>query len=80
MYLSMFPWLFPYGLGGISIFFHVGKLSTVSHEGHLLLYHNKHFQKDPHFPLIALNHEQIKQATTGGFLLTECKSSDMVAE
>ena len=43
------------------------------------MYHDKHFQKDSHFPLIALNHEQIKDCTTAGFLLTKQKSFDNIA-
>jgi hypothetical protein len=71
LYPKMLPWLFPYGLGGIGGTEHKGKLSTMAHKGHLLMYHDKHFQTDPHFPLIAFNHEQIKDSTTGGYLLTK---------
>jgi hypothetical protein len=35
------------------------------------MYHDKHFQKDSHFALIAFNHEQIKQSTSSGYLLAE---------
>ncbi|KAI4517648.1 hypothetical protein K525DRAFT_174774, partial [Schizophyllum commune Loenen D] len=41
-YPAMFPWLFPYGLGGIGM--HIGgsaSLSSVAHKRHLLLYHDK---------------------------------------
>ena len=44
------------------------------------MYHDKQFQTDHEFCLIAFNHEQIKDATTGGFLMTEKNSSDSVAE
>jgi hypothetical protein len=44
-----------------------------------LLYHDKCFQKDPYFPLIAFNHEQIKDSTTSGFILTKQKSFDNIA-
>jgi len=67
LYCQMFPWLFPYGLGGIG----TTKLSEKEHKRHLLMYHDKCFQTDNHFPLIAFNHEQIKHSTTGGFLLAE---------
>src|SRR6266536_3045228 len=67
----MMPWLFPYGLGGIGNDLQSGRLSDIAHKRHLLMYHDKRFQKDPFFPLIAFNHEQIKQGTTGGYLLTE---------
>ena len=44
-----------------------------------MLYHDKHFQKDPSFPLMAFNHEQIKDSTTGGFILAKQKSFDNIA-
>jgi hypothetical protein len=35
------------------------------------MYHDKRFQKDPAFALIAFNHEQIQQSTTGGYLTAD---------
>ncbi|KAI0362997.1 hypothetical protein BV20DRAFT_959202 [Pilatotrama ljubarskyi] len=35
------------------------------------MYQDKCFQLEPLFPLVALNHEQIKGATTGGYLLAD---------
>lgn len=67
----MLPWLFPYGLGGIGNPHIQGRISDLAHKKHLLMYYDKRFQKDPHFPFIAFNHEQIKQATTGSYLLAE---------
>jgi hypothetical protein len=71
LFPQMMPWLFPYGLGGIGQTIHCNKLSSIAHKRHLLMYHNKRFQKDPHFLLIAFNHEQIKGGTTGGYLMAE---------
>jgi hypothetical protein len=71
LFPSMLPWLFPYGLGGIGNTQHQGNLSSIAHKRHLLMYHDKRFQTDPNFPLIAFNHEQIKDSTTGGFLTAE---------
>ena len=34
---------------------------------------------DAYFPLVAFNHEQIKSSTTGGYLLTERKNFDEIA-
>ena len=70
----MLPWLFPYGLGGIGQTEHKHKLSSMMHKRHLLMYYDKRFQKDPHFPLIAFNHEQMKESTTAGYLTAERKS------
>jgi hypothetical protein len=71
LFPQMMPWLFSYGLGGIGNVFQLGKTSGIAHKRHLLMYHDKRFQKDPYFPLIAFNHEQIKQSTTGGYLLAD---------
>ena len=71
LYPKMFPQLFPYGLGGIGNKRGIKTLSDFKWKKHLLLYHNKRFQTDSYFPLIAFNHEQIKQATEGGFVLTK---------
>jgi len=38
------------------------------------MYYDKRFQKDPHFPLIAFNHEQMKESTTAGYLTAEKRS------
>ncbi|KAF9495978.1 hypothetical protein BDN71DRAFT_1357999, partial [Pleurotus eryngii] len=38
LYPAMFPWLFPYGLGGIGS---VYRMSTASHKKWLLMYHDK---------------------------------------
>jgi hypothetical protein len=35
------------------------------------MYHDKRFQLDISFPFVAFSHEQIKSATTSGFLLAE---------
>ena len=75
----MFPWLFPYGLGGIGHEMQKRRLSDVEHKRHLLMYHDKCFQKDSHFPLIAFNHEQIKDCTTAGFIMTKQTSFDNIA-
>ena len=80
LYPMMFPWLFPYGLGSIGDQRHKGRISDAAHKKHLLMYHDKRFQTDHEFCLIAFNHEQIKDATTGGFLMTEKNNFESVAE
>lgn len=42
----MFPWLFPYGLGGISQPSLKHKLSEIDYKYCLLLYYDKWFQYD----------------------------------
>lgn len=67
LYPQMFPWLFPYGLGGIGS----TNLSDKLHKHLLLMYHDKHFQHNITFPFVAFSHEQVKSSTSAGFLLAE---------
>jgi hypothetical protein len=76
LYPQIFPWLFPYGLGGIGN----GALSEKAHKEFLLMYYDKRFQRDIAFPFVAFSHEQIKASTTGAFLLTERAKFKAVAE
>ncbi|KAI0038189.1 hypothetical protein FA95DRAFT_1505980, partial [Auriscalpium vulgare] len=71
LYPQAFPWLFPYGLGGIGNENGYSKISDSARKRALLMYHDKRFQLEPLFPLIAFNHEQIKRTNTGGYLLTQ---------
>ena len=71
LFPSMMPWLFPYGFGGIGNNLYQGRLSSLAHKKHLLMYYDKQFQMDPGFALIALNHEQIQESTTGGYLTAD---------
>ena len=73
LFPSMLPWLFPYGLRGIGQTKHKYSLTNMMHKRHLLMYYDKRFQKDPHFPLVAFNHEQMKESTTAGYLTAERK-------
>ncbi|KIM74021.1 hypothetical protein PILCRDRAFT_80473, partial [Piloderma croceum F 1598] len=80
LYPMMFPCLFPYGLGGIGgVNSDAVELSDMMHKRKLLMYHDKRFQLDAYFPLVAFNHEQIKKGTTGGYLLTEKHNFDDIA-
>ena len=67
LYPQMFPWLFPYGLGGIGSM----ALSDKEHKQHLLMYHDKRFQTDINFPFVAFSHEQVKTASTQSYLLVD---------
>ena len=75
LYPQIFPWLFPYGLGGIGS----TPLSDKLHKRHLLMYHDKRFQKDICFSFVAFSHQQIKASTTGGLLLAESRNFDNIA-
>ena len=80
VYPQMFPWLFPYGLGGISQPHLKFTLSSKAHKKWLLMYHDKRFQKDLYFPMIAFNHEQMKSSSTKSFLLTKRRNFPSVAK
>ena len=69
-YPQMFPWLFPYGMGGIGS----THLSEAAHKRFLLMYHDKRFQRDVYFPFVAFSHSQIKSCTSGAFFLAERKN------
>ncbi len=74
LYSSAFPWLFPYGLGSIDNNNRTIKISAKLHKGHLLMYHDKRFQLDRLFSIFAFNHEQMKDSTTAGFIMTKQSS------
>ena len=57
VYPQMFPWLFPYGCGGVGQARLKKKISEAEHKRHLLMYHDKRFQTDLYFPIVAFNHE-----------------------
>ena len=67
----MMPWLFPYGLGEIGNSNIVGPMFSIAQKQYLLMYHDKRFQTDPGFPLIAFNQEQIQQSSSAGFVTAE---------
>jgi hypothetical protein len=80
LYPQMFPWLFPYGLGGVgSTLKKLTRMGETMHKRRLLMYHDKRFQKDSFFPHIAFNHEQIKGSSTGGYLLADKQSFPDIA-
>ena len=72
-YPQMFPWLFPYGKGGIEQTRHYKTLGHELHKRHLLLYYDKRFQTDVHFPIITFNHNQIRSATHGSRVTSKRK-------
>ncbi|KAJ7831944.1 hypothetical protein B0H14DRAFT_3087820 [Mycena olivaceomarginata] len=63
-YPGMFPRLFPSGKGG---------------KKSLLMYHDKRFQEDTYFPMIAFNHEQMQASSLGSKLLAKRSINPEVA-
>ncbi|KAF8589331.1 hypothetical protein K439DRAFT_1645156 [Ramaria rubella] len=80
LYPQAFPWLFPYDLGGVENMNGAMKVPEKLHLKHLMLYHDKRFQTDPDFPLVAFNHLQIKDSSTGSFLLADRVHFDDIVE
>jgi len=80
LYPQIFPWLFPYGLGGIGNEHGFKKVSDKARKKSLLMYHDKRFQLEPMFPLVAINHEQIKGSATGGYLLAKKSNFPTISE
>ncbi|KAF5334277.1 hypothetical protein D9758_015539 [Tetrapyrgos nigripes] len=79
LYPSIFPWLFPYGMGSIGMTT-LKSFSEKSHKKYFMNYHDKRFQTDPLFNFVAFSHEQVKQTTTNGFALTQKKSFSTIAD
>jgi hypothetical protein len=80
LYPSMFPWLFPYGLGGVGQDVHSGIISRDKHVRWLLMYHDKCFQRDAGFVIVTFNHQLIHQSMTGSFMLAKRNNFDKVVE
>ncbi|EEB88754.1 hypothetical protein MPER_13236 [Moniliophthora perniciosa FA553] len=76
LYPKMFPWLFPYGHGGLG----TTPLSETAHKKWLLMYHDKRFQKDENFPVVAFSHKQVKSATQAGWLLADKASFEPISQ
>ncbi|KZS86312.1 hypothetical protein SISNIDRAFT_421058, partial [Sistotremastrum niveocremeum HHB9708] len=73
LYPSAFPWLFPYGLGGLPPKRKKGDkhVAEFTRRKQLLLYHDKRFQLDHWYPLVSFNHFQIKSTVKTGFLVAD---------
>jgi hypothetical protein len=74
------PLAVSYGIGGIGNEHGFKKIGDKSRKKSLLMYHDKRFQMEPMFPLVAINHEQIKGGTTGGYLLAKKSNFPKVAD
>lgn len=79
LYPQVFPWLYPYGLGGMSNLRTQTGVSDAKRKKHLLMHHDKRFQRESMFALMAFNHEQIRSSVKGGYLLTKRKSFASIA-
>ncbi|KAF6751805.1 hypothetical protein DFP72DRAFT_1070843 [Ephemerocybe angulata] len=80
LYPQMFPWLFPYGYGGVDQEEHTSFLSREIHVKWLAMYHDKRFQEDTGFLMVALNHTLIRQSSKGSFISMNRNNFGRVAE
>ncbi|KAJ6628107.1 hypothetical protein B0H10DRAFT_1665615, partial [Mycena sp. CBHHK59/15] len=79
-YPQMFPWLFPYGFGGFGNGLISGRIGEGTHMRNLLLYHDKRFQTDVYFPIVAFNHLQMKKTSSQSFLLADRANFPIIAD
>jgi hypothetical protein len=80
-YPQMYPWLFPYGQGGLGNARTQGVISESKHKSLLLMFHDKRFQYDSRFVLMAFNQEQMKAGTSRSFILAKRSNfEDVVAK
>lgn len=80
LFPGMFPWLYPYGLGGFENSRMLHRLDHASHVRVNLLYADRQFQTDRCFPFIVFNHQQIRASVQGGYLLTRRSNFEAVAQ
>ena len=80
LYPDMFPWLYPYGLGGFNNDLMKTNLPLSLQIRANLFYADRRFQKDRCFPFIVFNQQQIRESSQGGYLMTTKKNFAQVAE
>ncbi|KAF5331190.1 hypothetical protein D9611_013146 [Ephemerocybe angulata] len=68
LYPQMFPWLFPYGLGGVGQDEHMNAISRPNHVIWLLMYHDKRYQTAASPLMVFFNHSLIQQSSGGSFI------------
>ncbi|KAI1783187.1 hypothetical protein LXA43DRAFT_904074, partial [Ganoderma leucocontextum] len=80
LYPSLFPWLYPYGLGGFENSNIKKRLDRLTHVRCNLLYGDRRFQTDRTFPFVVFSHEQMRATYTEGYLLTKRQNFARVAD
>ncbi|KAJ3556734.1 hypothetical protein NM688_g1860 [Phlebia brevispora] len=69
LYPGLFPWLFPYGLGGFENQLQSRAVPMRTHIKYLLSLYDRRFQVDEYFPFLVFNQEQIRQCSHGAYTL-----------
>ncbi|KAF6744860.1 hypothetical protein DFP72DRAFT_993248 [Ephemerocybe angulata] len=80
LYPQMFPWLFPYGHGGVDQDEHAGHVSRENHITWLCMYHDKRFQMSPSALMVMFNHQLIHQSSKGSFISMKRNNFSRVAD
>ncbi|KAF9052106.1 hypothetical protein BJ165DRAFT_1341104, partial [Panaeolus papilionaceus] len=80
LYPQMFPWLFPYGYGGVGQNEHEDLISFKKHLKWLMLYYDKRFQRDSVFCIVAFNHLSIRQSSSGSYVMIKRKNFASIAD
>ncbi|KAH9884317.1 hypothetical protein C8Q73DRAFT_661138, partial [Cubamyces lactineus] len=80
LYPGMYPWLFPYGVGGFENARIVRRLDRVPHLRACLVFGDRRFQFDRSFSYVAFSHSQVRNGTASGYLLTKCSNFRDVAD
>ncbi|PPQ74448.1 hypothetical protein CVT24_000036 [Panaeolus cyanescens] len=78
-YPRMFPWLFPYGLGGLGQARHKGLIKKEKHVQWWLNYHDKRFQQDSNLVIVLLNHHLIRQSSAKSFIMVKRRNFSDIA-
>ncbi|KAF5328907.1 hypothetical protein D9611_014251 [Ephemerocybe angulata] len=79
LYPQLYPWLFPYGAGGLGNPRLMGLVAESTQKTWLLMYHDKRFQTDSRFVIVAFNDEQIKRARSGSMIVMKRANFTSVA-
>lgn len=77
---GLFPWLFPYGLGGLENENATISVPRRSHIRWFMNYVDRRFQVDDYFPFLVFNQQQIRASSKGGFALIERSNYPEVVE
>ncbi|KAF5340793.1 hypothetical protein D9611_007531 [Ephemerocybe angulata] len=69
LYPQIYPWCFPTARGLGTARLH-GRMSETTQKKWMLMYHDKRFQTETRFIIVAFNDEQIKESKNGSIVLT----------
>ncbi|KAF9051700.1 hypothetical protein BJ165DRAFT_1341134, partial [Panaeolus papilionaceus] len=80
LYPRMFPWVFPYGLGGHGQARHKGVINKEKHLRWWLKYYDKRFQMESNLLIVMLNHLLIRQSSAKSFIMVKRRDFEQIAK